>query len=116
MLIGERHGSSDVGEHVGIYCLPCETDMLESEYTVVSNISRHGVPPVGGGRTYCGSDRTDPGKEKKRRRIFKSRIKTWLRRSTGGTSVLFFYRSSKTDKGGYVMEKNEGGQLGVLSD
>ena len=25
VLIGGAPGSSDIGEHVGIYCLPCET-------------------------------------------------------------------------------------------
>ena len=46
VLIGERPGlltSESMSAYIAYHARP---DMLESEYTVVSNISRHGVPPV----------------------------------------------------------------------
>jgi len=46
VLIGERPGlitSESMSAYMAYHARP---DMLESEYTVVSNISRHGVPPV----------------------------------------------------------------------
>lgn len=46
VLIGERPGlltSESMSAYIAYNARP---DMLESEYTVVSNISRHGVPPV----------------------------------------------------------------------
>ena len=46
VLIGERPGlltSESMSAYIVYHARP---DMLESEYTVVSNISRHGVPPV----------------------------------------------------------------------
>lgn len=45
-LIGERPGlltSESMSAYIAYNARP---DMLESEYTVVSNISRHGIPPV----------------------------------------------------------------------
>lgn len=46
VLIGERPGlltSESMSAYIAYNARP---DMLESEYTVVSNISRHGIPPV----------------------------------------------------------------------
>lgn len=46
VLIGERPGLLTAESMSAYIAYNARPDMLESEYTVVSNISRHGVPPV----------------------------------------------------------------------
>lgn len=46
VLIGERPGLLTSESMSAYIAYNAREDMLESEYTVVSNISRHGVPPV----------------------------------------------------------------------
>lgn len=45
-LIGERPGLLTAQSMSAYIAYRARPDMLESEYTVVSNISRHGIPPV----------------------------------------------------------------------
>ena len=46
VLIGERPGLLTSESMSAYIAYNARTDMSESEYTVVSNISRHGIPPV----------------------------------------------------------------------
>ena len=46
VLIGERPGLLTAESMSAYFAYQARPEMLESEYTVISNISRHGIPPV----------------------------------------------------------------------